>query len=226
METVPFQSFSQLHFMPVLFISIACYLIIKFAQKQTEYRQRQIGLVMSLIVLFAMGYRMFIIYLEGSFTIQEELPLHLCRLMAIVMPMLMWWKHKQLLNMFYYLIIAGTLQAVLTPDLNQGPPHYEYYVYFIMHVTLIWIPVYVVMVYKFIPNLRDMVNAFLFTNVYMVFTLIINRLIGSNYLYTSHKPPNGSILDLFGEWPWYLVCAEGIGIVLFLIAYLPFRKAK
>jgi hypothetical integral membrane protein (TIGR02206 family) len=118
------------------------------------------------------------------------------------------------------------LQAVLTPDLNEGPPHYGYYVYFIMHVILVWLPIYVVKVYKITPTFKDLLKAILYANVFMVFSFILNKTIDSNYFYTNYKPPNGSLLDYFGEWPWYILNAELIGVIIFLIAYLPFRKVK
>ena len=39
------------------------------------------------------------------------------------------------------------------------------------------------------------------------------------------KPVTGSALDLLGPWPWYILSVEGMGLALFLLLYLPFRKA-
>ena len=50
----------------------------------------------------------------------------------------------------------------------------------------------------------------------------VNRLIGSNYLYTQGKLPTPSLLDVLGPYPWYLLSMEGLGILLCLLLYLPF----
>ena len=163
---------------------------------------------------------------EGIFSIQEELPLHLCRLIAMVLPVVIWLKNIKWLNTLYFLIIVGTLQAVITADLQYTMPHYSYFIYWIFHVSLVWIPVYIVLRLNITPSIRDMIRAFIAGNIYLLFTLIINFLIGSNYFYTRHKPPGGSLLDLFGPWPWYILVVEAVAIVLFILAYLPFYKKE
>jgi UMF1 family MFS transporter len=41
---------------------------------------------------------------------------------------------------------------------------------------------------------------------------------GGNYMFLREPPPDGSILDLFGPWPWYLAGAAGLAVAAFLIA--------
>ena len=33
----------------------------------------------------------------------------------------------------------------------------------------------------------------------------MNRLLGSNYMFTMHKPASASLLDILGPYPWYLL---------------------
>lgn len=51
---------------------------------------------------------------------------------------------------------------------------------------------------------------------------MVNRLIGSNCLYVSYKPPGATLLDALPAWPWYLLYTEAIGLVMFPLLYLPF----
>jgi hypothetical integral membrane protein (TIGR02206 family) len=50
----------------------------------------------------------------------------------------------------------------------------------------------------------------------------VNRLTGGNYLFLSRKPEGGSLLDLLGPWPWYILSLEAVALLLFTILYLPF----
>ncbi len=59
-------------------------------------------------------------------------------------------------------------------------------------------------------------------NVYMVIVFFINSAIGSDYLWINAKPATASLLDLLPAWPVYILYMEAIGVVTFLLLYLPF----
>jgi uncharacterized membrane protein YwaF len=56
----------------------------------------------------------------------------------------------------------------------------------------------------------------------MVVVFFINSVIGSNYLMINGKPPTASILDLLPPWPIYIVYMEVLGVITFLLLYIPF----
>jgi hypothetical integral membrane protein (TIGR02206 family) len=112
---------------------------------------------------------------------------------------------------------------LLTPNIGiYGFPHYRYFQTMISHGLLITSAVYLTTVEGMRPTWRSMMRVMLVTNVYMVVVFFINQLIGSNYLYVAHKPPGPTLLDSLPEWPWYLLYMEAIGLVMFLLLYLPF----
>jgi hypothetical integral membrane protein (TIGR02206 family) len=43
-----------------------------------------------------------------------------------------------------------------------------------------------------------------------------------NYMFLKHPPLGGSLIDLLGPWPWYLLSLMGVALVLFVLAYLPY----
>jgi uncharacterized membrane protein YwaF len=57
---------------------------------------------------------------------------------------------------------------------------------------------------------------------YLLILMGINKVLGSNYGYTMHKPPTGSVLDFFGPWPWYILGAELLMLISFLLLITPF----
>jgi hypothetical integral membrane protein (TIGR02206 family) len=59
----------------------------------------------------------------------------------------------------------------------------------------------------------------LIVNVYAGCIYLLNKRIGSNYLYIMKKPENASLLDFLGAWPWYLLWMEVFMIASFLILY-------
>jgi uncharacterized membrane protein YwaF len=49
-----------------------------------------------------------------------------------------------------------------------------------------------------------------------------NLLTGGNYMYLRHTPGVASLLDLMGPWPWYIVGASVLALVIFICLDLPF----
>jgi hypothetical integral membrane protein (TIGR02206 family) len=226
-QSVKFATFSKLHFysvfIPVCFAIPLTIFIDKTLDIQKKYL---VVFITSLLAAFCVLIRMVILMVDDTFTVEEELPLHLCRLLALLYPFAIWYKSSQWINAFYFLVLAGTLQAIITPDLEFGPMHFSYFLYFILHNTLLLLPFLTVYLLRCIPDSKDLKFAFISGNVYMVGTLILNFFLGSNYFYTLHKPPGKSLLDLMGPWPVYLIVAEILALILFFIALLPLNFLK
>jgi hypothetical integral membrane protein (TIGR02206 family) len=223
-RTEPYKNFTLHHWAPIAILSLLFLLLIQIGKSKSEIQKWKWLFWFSLIPFFAVISRIIFTLYEGIFSIQEELPLHLCRIAALSMPFFIYFKNRKWINIFYFLIIVGTLQAIITADLEFSFPHYSYIIYWIFHVSLVWLPLAVIIFTGIVPQRKDMINAFVIGNIYMLCTLIINFSIGSNYFYTKQKPPGGSLLDLFGPWPIYILVVEGLAVILFLLAYLPFRK--
>ena len=57
----------------------------------------------------------------------------------------------------------------------------------------------------------------------MLVGALANVLLDSNYMYLSEKPIANNPFIL-GEWPWYILGFQFVGILHFLILYSPFYK--
>jgi hypothetical integral membrane protein (TIGR02206 family) len=135
----------------------------------------------------------------------------------------MWHPKYRFHEVLYFWILAGTLQAIITPHLFNGFPNFIFIKYWIVHAGLVVFAVYVTVVYDFKPTLASLRKAFLALQGYVIFIVIVNLLLGSNYVYVLHKPPTASLLDYLGPWPWYLLVCEILCLVLFFLAYLPVK---
>ena len=93
---------------------------------------------------------------------------------------------------------------------------------FISHGLLVTVPIYMTVVERFRPTPRSLRNVFVWGNVYLVAVTLFNLAIGSNYLFTAHKPPTASLLDVLPPWPWYIAVIELLAVVLVCLLYLPF----
>ena len=193
---------------------------------KSENSKYKLGFALSLLPAFSVISRMICLYVDGKFTIEESLPFHLCRAIALAFPFIMWTRNRKWMSILYFFAVAGTIQAILTPDLNFSAPHYEYYCYWLLHVVLFYLPIYCIVVYKIDIQWKHFFQAIIVSNVFLVVTGIINLILGSNYFYTSHKPPSPTLLDILGPWPLYIFVVEFMGILLFFIALIPFLLSK
>lgn len=218
-----FVAFSAMHWYPILFATVFMFSSIFIAKYWLSDKGKVLfGTALAIVPALCVLSRMMFTSMEGTFTIQEELPLHLCRLLAFIMPFVIYYKNRKWFGITYFFTVVGTLQALLTPDLPQAAPHYSYASYWILHGVLIYLPIYCIVVFGFKINKKDFINAVIAGNIYLLVTLVVNYAIGSNYFYTSHKPPSASLLDFLGPWPWYIITVEMLTIFLFVLAWMPF----
>jgi len=87
---------------------------------------------------------------------------------------------------------------------------------------LITSAIYMTTIEGFRPTWQTFTRVIIYLNLYMIAVFGLNQLIGSNYLFVARKPPGPALLDAPPEWPVYILYMEGIGLVMFLLLYLPF----
>jgi len=147
----------------------------------------------------------------------------LCSVTAWTMPLLLIFRSQRYFQWVYYMGLLGASMALLTPELlNYGFPSYRFIEFFTAHGAIIVAIVYSTVVERFRPQWRSLGPVILISNLYWLFCAGVNRLIGSNYLYTQGKLPSPTLLDILGPYPWYLATMEVLGILFCLLLYLPF----
>ena len=71
--------------------------------------------------------------LDGTWDWGFNLPLHLSDVVAMLTPIALWTRRPLLVEILYFWALTASLQAVLTPDLNQTFPSVFYFTYFVTH---------------------------------------------------------------------------------------------
>lgn len=219
-----FQNYSLEHFVWLAIGTASTYFWIWLGKRQpTELDQRRIGLIQSLIpaglwVLVSIYMLLF----ERPVDWGLVLPFHISYFINLVLPFMLWRRSFFLFEITYYMVMGGCIQSLLTPALDHGFPHYLNFRFFIVHMGLVQSILYAIFVYRFRPSWQSFGRAFLWTNIYFVFVLGINYLLGTNFMYLNEKPQTSSLLDLFGEWPWYILGGEFLCLMMFTLVMLPF----
>ncbi|WP_339753792.1 TIGR02206 family membrane protein [uncultured Winogradskyella sp.] len=211
------------HLFPIVFAVCFTILLIKYSKRNFTDIQKQKVLhyfawFISLTVISFHAYRMAF----DSYNFKTDLPLYLCSLMAVMIPLFTYYRKYWMFEILVFWIIGGTIQAVITPDISKGFPSFDYFRYWIVHLGLLFIIFYFIYIFKMKPKLKSVFKSFLALQVYVVLMMVFNDFLNANYFYLNEKPKSASLLDYFGEWPYYILVGQLIIIPLFLIIYLPF----
>jgi hypothetical integral membrane protein (TIGR02206 family) len=125
----------------------------------------------------------------------------------------------------YFWGLGGSVQALITPALAADFPTYEFFRYFISHGGIVAAVSYLTLGRGRRPLPGAVGRAILVTAAYLIAVSGINALLSSNYLFVCRKPPDPTLLDLLGDWPWYIVPLCAVGVLTIAILYIPYYIA-
>lgn len=153
----------------------------------------------------------------------QPLPLQLCDVAILIAGAALWTRRQVLVEVTYFWALAGTIQALLTPDLPQHFPSYPYLQYYVAHGGVVAAALVLVVGLRQHPRPWAAARVAGLTISYAAFVGVVDAVTGADYMFLRSKPPSPTPLDLLGPWPVYLLGAALIGVVLFAVLDAPFR---
>ncbi|HJW29197.1 MAG TPA: TIGR02206 family membrane protein, partial [Saprospiraceae bacterium] len=215
----PFQSFSAQHFSILAVLVGLTYGLVYAGQRLDRQGKLKILQVMAGLTLSLEIIETIVRLVYGMYDYLTDLPLFLCDVTAIMLPFVIYRQNRKWIGILYFWAMAGTLQALVTPELNEGFPSPEFFRYFLMHGGIVATVFCTILFFRIRISWRDLLNAILYAQVYLVLIHLVNKILGSNYSYTVQKPYTSTILDYFGPWPWYILWGEVLMVALFLVLW-------
>jgi hypothetical integral membrane protein (TIGR02206 family) len=153
----------------------------------------------------------------------SALPLQLCDAAIFVAAAALILRKQLLVEVTYFWGLAGTIQAVITPDLPQHFPTFPFFQYYVAHGGIVAAALFLVVGLGQWPRRDAVLRVAGITIVYALLVGAIDAATGANYMYLRSKPATASLLDLLGPWPVYIAWASLVGAALLLILDAPFR---
>lgn len=148
-----------------------------------------------------------------------NLPLHICFISNILCIQLCFNKNKKIFNFVVFTGILGGISSLLSPALDLSFKYFRYYQFMICHISIIIIPVYFMLIYKYTINLKNVLKVIFTTEILGLSLGIFNEIYNTNYMFvsfTSNKAAKGSILSYIGDGYFYFINLQ----ILFLISML------
>lgn len=176
--------------------------------------------ILALLVLAAWVGEYVVDAVNGTYSTQYTLPLQLTDVISATTVVALLTRRQLLVELLYFWALSASLQALLTPDLQQSFPSIYYFTYFIYHIGAVVAALLLVFGCGMYPRRRAALRAFGATLIWAAVAGIGDVLTDGNYMYLRAKPAHGSLLNLMGPWPWYIASTAVLALAMLLVLQL------
>ena len=119
----------------------------------------------------------------------------------------------------FFQVLVDHFFALINTNLSEMAQIYIFIHYFFAHGLVIFIML-TLMIDGYRPRWVDYFNAIQWTTFLVVSIVIINLILGSNYMFTFEKPPGVNFTLLMPEWPYYFMIMLFIGLMFYTLLML------
>jgi len=210
------QQFSEEHIAALIATAAAAGISVWAARRYPGRWVVPVSRGLAILILVAYAAEQAANALRGTWTLGFNLPLHLTDAVTLVSILALWSPRPLSVELVYFWALTASLQAVLTPDLGQTFPSIFYFTYFATHAGAVVAACLLVFGRRLLPRPRAEWRVFALTVVFAALAEAGNLLTGGNYMFLREKPSSGSLLDLMGPWPWYILGAAALALAMFL----------
>jgi len=169
-----------------------------------------------LVVFNEIVFQLYMVYYE-IWSLNTSLPLELCYISALLIPIYARNRdNRDLKNWFFFAGFGGSLFAFINTNLSEQEHIYVSIHYFFAHGLVIFVMLSIVLD-GYRPVWKDYFNTIKWTTILVVIIIIINLLLGSNYMFTFEKPAGVNFTLLMPDWPYYYLIMLFIGLSFYTV---------
>jgi hypothetical integral membrane protein (TIGR02206 family) len=191
-------------------------LLVAGARRRPDAWAARAGRVLALVILGGYVCEQLTYALRGEWTVQVNLPLHLTDAVTFASIAALWRPERALLvELVYFWALTASLQAVVTPDLGASFPDPLFLGYFATHGGAVAAACLLVFGTHRTPRPGAVGRVYAITAAFTALAAAGTLATGGNYMFLRRKPDDGSLLDLMGPWPLYIVMAAAFGLAVF-----------
>ena len=203
------------HIAALLVTAVTVVVLVVRARRSDPWASRA-GRALAVLILAAYLGEHLTYAVRGEWTARVNLPLHLTDVVTLTSVAALWRQSWLLLvELVYFWGLSASLQAVLTPDLGHGFPDLLFFTYFLTHSGTVAAACLLVFGAARVPRPGTVRRTYAITVGVAFSAAVATVLTGGNYMFLRRKPAHGSLLDVMGPWPVYILSAAALGLVVF-----------
>ena len=182
-----------------------------------------------LVVFNEIVFQAYMVY-YGIWSLKTSLPMEMCYLSALLIPIYSKNHHLRLLKTwFFFAGFGGSLFAFINTNLSEMEHIYVSIHYFFAHGLVIFVMLSIV-ADGYRPKWEDYFIAIKWTTVLVVFIILTNIVLDSNYMFTFEKPAGVNFTLLMPDWPYYFLIMLCIGLsfytLMMIVSLIFIKKSK
>lgn len=206
--------------------ALVCAGLCVWARRAPDHQVHIAGRVLALVLMADAVTFVTAPLVQGRWRVGTSLPLALCDVALVVAAAACWWRQQTLVELTYFWGLAGTLQALITPDLTSGFPHLTFVEFVVGHVGVVTAALLLVVGMRLAPRPGAVGRVFAITVGYTAVVGVVDWMLDVNYMFLRAPPEQWSLLSVLGPWPWYLCSAAALALVLLVALDAPFHRQR
>jgi hypothetical integral membrane protein (TIGR02206 family) len=227
LEERPFSAYGASHWALLAVVAVLAVVLVRAGRAhRATPRGRRLARRFALVLAGVQAAFQLYSMLPPHWDLAASLPFQLCDLAWIAAAAALWTRARSAGVLLYYWGLTLTAQGLLTPALRFDFPHLQFLMFAWLHGAVVLAAIYSTWGLGERPSWRGYVVAAAVTIGWGFLMLAFNTAFGTNYLYVSAKPASGSVLDLLGDWPWYLVWEVAILLALWALITWPWCRTS
>ena len=182
-----------------------------------------------LVVFNEIVFQAYMVY-YGIWSLKTSLPMEMCYLSALLIPIYSKNHHLRLLKTwFFFAGFGGSLFAFINTNLSEMEHIYVSIHYFFAHGLVIFVMLSIV-ADGYRPKWEDYFIAIKWTTVLVIFIILTNLVLDSNYMFTFEKPAGVNFTLLMPDWPYYFLIMLCIGLsfytLMMIVSLVLIKKSR
>jgi len=149
----------------------------------------------------------------------KTLPMEISYLTSFAIPVFLFKPSRKLQSWIFYIGIWSAAAAFLNTIMMGEEPWHMLLRYYGHHGILLYFGISIY-ISGYRPTLKDYYNTAIIMLLIIFIIGLINKIIGSNYMFTRFKPTGMNLTLLMADWPYYFIIIVSIGLVFCYLLYL------